>query len=311
MRIAWGPMTGQAERSVETLLRTQIIDPDCAWSLGSYGAVAAFRRNPDEPAHPLDDGRIGLATDRGAIALTVSPALRPFAYETGFTGGWSQAVALCLPAAGCAKGRRVVLTELGPDAAAARPQDRDGILFDLGLGLEAIDACVRVTDQALIARLRAVTDRPLFEAGNPVVHALKVSSPHRVFVARPGRIEIYTAIPAPDGVVDPGPHSHILPKLLRLRRTHAATAPIPRGWVPVAALHPAHPGKDASGLSIPFDAARHAAFERLLDAWGDPGLVAVRRAVLAGEVLDPVVADGRFARSAIRAAQAQRAAMDA
>ena len=304
-------MIGQAERSVETLLRTQIRDPDCTWSLGSYGAVAAFRRSLDEPARALDDGRIGLATDRGAIALTVYAALRPFAYETGFTGGWSQAVALCLPAAACAMGRRAVLTELGPDAAAVRPQDRDGILFDLGLGLEAIDACVRVTDPALIARLRAVTGRPLFEAGNAAVHALQVSSPHRVFVARPGRIEVYTAIPASDGVVDPGPHSHILPKLIRLRRTHAATAPIPQGWVPVAALHPAHPGKDASGLSISFDAARHAAFERLLDAWGDPGLVAVRRAVLSGEVPDPALADGRFARSAIRAARAQRMAMDA
>ncbi|WP_267428112.1 hypothetical protein [Methylobacterium sp. GC_Met_2] len=304
-------MTGQAERSVETLLRTQIIDPDCTWSLGSYGAVAAFRRNPDEPARRLDDGRIGLMTDRGAIAFAVSPALRPFAYETGFTGGWSQAVALCLPAAACAMGRRAVLTELGADAAAARPEDRDGILFDLGLGLDAVDACVRVTDPALIACLRAVSGRPLFDAGNPVVHALKVSGPHRVFVARPGRIEVYTAIPAPDGVGEPGPHCHILPQLLRLRRTHAATAPIPHGWVPVAALHPAHPVKDACGLSIPFDAARHAAFERLLDAWGDPGLVALRRAVLSGGVPDPVLADGRFARSAIRAARAQRAAMDA
>ena len=311
MRNAWDPMKGQAERSVETLLRTQIIDPNCAWSLGSYGAVAVFGRNPDEPACPLDDGRIALTTDRGAIALAVSSALRPFAYETGFTGGWSQTVALCLPAAACAMGRRAVLTELGPDAAAVRPEDRDGILFDLGLGLEAVDACVRVTDPALTARLRAMTGRPLFEAGNPAVLALKVSSPHRVFVARLGRIEIYTAIPAPDGIGDPGPHSHILPKLLRMRRTHAATAPIPHGWVSVAALHPAHPGKDASGLSIPFDAGRHAAFERLLDAWGDPGLVALRRAVLSGEVPDPVLADGRFARLAIRAARAQRAAMDA
>ncbi|MEL6059879.1 MULTISPECIES: DUF6925 family protein [unclassified Methylobacterium] len=302
-------MTGQTERSVEALLRAQVADPNCAWSLGSYGAVAAFRRDPDEPARPQDDGRIGLATDRGALALLALPALRPVAYETGFTGSWSQAVALCLPVAACAMGRRAVLTELGPDAAAARPQDRDGILFDLGLGLDAVDACVRVAAPDLIGRLRAACGRPLFEPGNPVVAALTASSPHRVFIARIGRIEVYTAIPAPGSIAEPGPHSHILPKLLRLRRTHAATAPIPQGWVPVAALHPAHPGKDAAGRAIPFDAARHAAFGRLLAAWGDPVLAALRRAVLSDEEPDPVLADGRYARSAIRAARVQRAAM--
>lgn len=292
------------------MLRAQVADPDCAWSLGSYGAVAAFRRDADEPARSLDDGRIGLATDRGALALVALPDLRLVAYETGFSDGWSQAVALCLPAAACAMGRRAVLTELGSDAEAVRPEDRDGVLFDLGLGLEAVDACVRVTDPDLIARLRVWRGRPILEPGNPVVAALLAASPQRVFIARPGRIEVYMTIPAPGGIADHGPHSHILPKLLRLRRTHAATAPIPQGFVPVAALHPAHPGKDATGRPIPFDAARHTAFGRLLDAWGDPVLVALRRAILSGQEPDPVPADGRFARSAIRAARAQRAALE-
>ncbi|MCJ2134741.1 hypothetical protein MKK69_11840 [Methylobacterium sp. J-026] len=302
-------MRGRSGQSLPTLLRSQLADPDCTWSLGSYGAIAVFRRDPGEPAWPLDDGRLGCATDRGAVALAPPPDLRPVAYETGFAGGWSQAVALCLPAAACAMGQRAVLTELGPDAAAVRPQDRDGILFDLGLGLAAADACVRVTDPALIDRLRAGAGRPIFRPDNPVFAALAASSPHRVFLARAGRIEVYTAIPPPGGIGDPGPHSHILPKLLRLRRTHAATAPIPKGWVPIGALQPAHPAKDGTGRSIPFDAARHRAFGGLLADWGDPGLTALRTAVLSGETPDPAAANGRFARSAIRAASAQRAAM--
>lgn len=302
-------MSGQAERAVAALLCAQIADPDCAWSLGSFGAVAIFRRDPGEAARSLDDGRIGLVTDQGALALTAPPDLRPVAYETGFTGGWSQAIALCLPVGACTMGQRVVLTELGPDAAAVRPQDRDGLLFDLGLGLDAVDACVRVTDPDLIARLRAACGRPLFAPGNPAVRALIAAGPHRVFIARPGRIEIDTPIPAPGAPGDPGPRSHLDPKLLRLRRTHPATAPIPQGWVPFATLHPAHPGKDAAGRPIPFDTARHAAFGRLLDAWGDPVLVRLRRAILSGETPDPTAAEGRFARLAIRAAQAQRVAM--
>jgi len=309
--IPWGLSMRRAERSAEAFLRAQITDPHCAWSLGSYGAVAFFRRDADESVRRLDAGRIGLATDRGALALTVPPDLRPVAYETGFTGGWSQAVALCLPETACAMGRRAVLTELGADPAAIRPQDRCGILFDLGLDLEAVDACVRLTDPDLIRRLRAASGRSLFAPGNPALPALMASSPHRVFVARLGRIEVYTPIPATGQTCDPGPHSHILPKLLRLQRTHAATAPIPAGYVPIAAFHPAHALKDATGRPIPFDAARHAAFGHLLDAWGDPELVALRRTVLAGADPDPGTVNGRFARLAARAARAQRAAIEA
>ncbi|MDP4003141.1 hypothetical protein [Methylobacterium sp. NEAU K] len=295
--------------SVEALLRDHLTDPACTWSLGSYGAVAGFARDPDEPARFLDDRRIGLATARGAIALDSKPDLVPFAYETGFSGGWSQAVALCLPAAACAMGRRTVLTELGPDAAAARPRDRTAILFDLGLGLGAVDACVRVADPILIDRFRAEIGRPVFAPGQPVAAALFERNLHRVFVARLGRIEVYTRIPPAGGATAPGPHTHILPKLLRLGRTHAATAPIPTELVPCAILHPAHPCRAGTGPPASFDRARHAAFGRLLDNWGDPALVALRRAVLAGREPDPDLADGRFARSAIRAARAQVRAM--
>ena len=295
--------------SVELLLRDHLADPACTWSLGAYGAVAAFARDPAESAAFCEGGRIGLATPRGAIALTASPDLVPFAYETGFTGGWSQAVALCLPAQACAMGRRVVLTELGPDEAASRAQDRGAILFDLGLGLRAVDACVRVADPCLVDRLRAACGRPILAPGAAIGALLMEASPHRVFSARFGRVEVYTPIPPAGGASALGPHTHILPQLLRLGRTHAATAPIPSGLVPCAALHPAHPAKDATGRRAGFDAARHAAFGSLLDAWGDPALTALRRTVLAGGEPDPVSANSRFARSAIRAAWAQVVAM--
>lgn len=304
-------MTGGSGHSVSALLLEQLADPGCAWSLGSYGAVAAFCRDPGEAVQTLADGRIGLVTGRGAVALTASPDLRPFAYETGFSDGWSQAIALCLPVDASAMSRRAVLTELGPDVAAARPQDRAATLFDLGLGLDAVDACVRVTEPEAIDRLRAEVGRPILAAGDTLGPALVALSPHRVFVARFGRIEVYTPIPPAGGATPPGPHSHVLPRLLRLRRTHAATAPIPPGFVPCASLHPAHPCRDGSGRAVAFDAGRHRAFGRLLDAWGDPALAALRHAVLAGREPDPRSVTGRAARSALRAARAQRRAMPA
>ena len=289
--------------SVESLLRDHLDDPSCAWSLGSYGAIAEFMRDADEPSVAPEGSRLGWATARGAITLTPGPDLVPVAYETGFAAGWSQAVALCLPTAASAMGRRTVVTELGPDENAARPEDRAALLFDLGLGLAAVDACVRSEDPAAINCLRAGAGRPLLAHGNPIGPTLVAMSPHRVFCARIGRIEVFSPIPGAGEASPEGPHTHVLPMLLRSRRTHAATAPIPAGLVPCAALHPAHPCKDMMGRSLRYDARRHDAFGRVLDAWGDPALVAARRSVLAGRMPEPPA--GRFVRSAIRAAEAQ------
>ncbi len=79
-----------------------------------------------------------------------------------------------------------------------------------------------------------------------------------------------------------GPHARLVPEILRAGRSHAATAPIPPGLVPCGALHPPHPAKDGAGRAIPFVRARHEAFQAILDAWGDPALVAAKRAAEAG-----------------------------
>ena len=38
------------------------------------------------------------------------------------------------------------------------------------------------------------------------------ASPHRVFVSRVGRIEVFQAIPSANGKSPEGPHTHVLPK---------------------------------------------------------------------------------------------------
>ncbi|MER2265070.1 DUF6925 family protein [Methylobacterium oxalidis] len=288
--------------AVAALLAEALADPGTAWSLGSFGAIAEFMRDPGEPVSKLPDGRMGMATARGAIALAPVPELRPVAYETPVASGWTQAVALCLPEASCAMGRRGVVTELGPDRDAARAEDRDSILFDLGLDLLAVDACVRAHDPEAVACLRAGVGRPLFEPGNPVGPRLVALSPHRVFLARIGRVEVYAPIPGPGGTSPEGPHTHVLPKLLRSGRTHAATTPIPAGWVPCAGIHPAHPYKDMMGQRIAFDAGRFEAFQALLDRWGDPELIAIKRG--ATDAVGGTVST-RHAQGARRVADAQ------
>lgn len=263
-------------RAVEALLREALADSGTAWSLGSFGALAEFMRDPDEQFTELTDGRLGAYTSRGAVALSFMPGMRPVAYETAVDSGWNHAVALCLPEDRCAMSRRNTVTELGPDKDAARESDRESILFDLGLDLLGVDACVRSSDPETIETLRAGVGKPIFDHANPIGPRLVAMSPHRVFVARIGRVEVFQPIPPPDGRSPEGPHTHVMPKLLKNGRTHAATTPIPSGFVPVASIHPPHPYKDMMGQRVPFLRERHDAFQALLEAWGDPALRAVK-----------------------------------
>jgi hypothetical protein len=297
-------------------LTIQMADPDTNWSLGTFGAIAEFARAPDEPvALSRDDATLAAVTARGGIRIAPQRGMRPFASESTTRESWNHRIALCLPDDQGAMHRRAVLTEVGPDLDALRQQDREATLFDLGLGAPHVDLCVRVADPLAAAELRTHVGRPLFDPGNPAMGVIFGASPHRVFVSRLGRIEVFQPIPPADGKSPEGPHTHVLPKLLLHRRTHSATEPVPNGWIPCAHLYPAHPAKDSSGRCRPFDHARHDAFQRMLRDFGDPDIYALKQRVLAAVAAgeDPsviAVTDNRFARANVRVALRQLKAAD-
>jgi hypothetical protein len=293
------------------LIAGELADADAQWSLGTFGAIAEFSRAADEPTE-IQHGEmsISVVTPRGGLRLLAHPELRPFAFETVATQGWSQRVAFCLPEKAGAMSQRGVLTEVGPDDEVLRAQDRGAVLFDLGLGALQADCCIRTADRALIGGLRAHAGRSLFEPGNPAMGLILAASPHRVFMTRAGRAEVYQAIPQAGGKAPEGPHTHVLPKLLAHHRTHAATEPIPRGLVSCAHLYPAHPLRDGDGRARPFDAARYGAFQRLLSRYGDAEHVRMKRNVIkavgagAGPQAIAMPSD-RFAQASIRIALRQ------
>jgi hypothetical protein len=293
-------MTAQAD--ITGFLAAQMADAETQWSVGTFGALAEFARDASESA---ELSSLSAVTARGAIRLEPLAQMRLVAFETTTKDSWNHRIALCLPEDGCAMNGRSVLTELGPDTQALRAQERAAVLFDLGLGALQVDCCVRVSDSTVAAQLRAHCGHSVFDAGNPAMGIILAANPHRVFMSRLGRIEVFQPIPPPDGKSPEGPHTHVLPALLRHRRTHAATEPIPAGFVPCAHLYPAHPARDAMGRSQPFDRTRHDAFQAMLRAFGDPRFVTLKQhvtdAVLSGA--DPsavAVTDQRFVRTNIR-----------
>ncbi|MGQ0680871.1 DUF6925 family protein [Bradyrhizobium sp.] len=262
------------------LLRRAIADPDTQWSLGTFGAIAEFSRDEDEPAQLSMAAEIlSVITERGGMALRLDPATRPFASEGLTKADWNQRVALCLPEESCTMNRRGVLTELGTDVRALRARDRNAILFDLGLGALQADLCVRIEDDDVATELRRHVGRPVFEPGNPAMDIILHTNPHRVFIGRLGRIEVYQPIPPASGRSPEGPHTHVLPKLLRSGRTHPATEPIPTGWIPCAHLYPPHPARTGLGATRPFDAAHLQSFQAIMAAFGDPATEAIKQQV--------------------------------
>ncbi|ACL61793.1 DUF6925 family protein [Methylobacterium nodulans] len=282
--------------AVRALIEAALADPATTWTFGAYGAAIAFARAPGEAAEPLC-GRFGLVTARGALAFGDLAGLHPVAYETALGGeAWSHAVELCIDGQACGSGAPDQVTQIGPDAGAVRPRDRAAILFDLGLGLRAARLCLRSHDPGACAILRAACGRSLCD-DEARLAALLALPCDRVVLAGRHRAE------AAAGSGAPGARLQILPKLLRLRRSHAATAPIPPGLMPIAMIQPPHP---LAGTAA-FDRARHAAFQGLLAAWGDPDLVALKRRILAGEDAPPPTT--RAGRAVARIAQAQARAL--
>jgi hypothetical protein len=300
--------------NLQAILRAHLDDRASSWSIGGYGAIAEFHWLPgDNPGEDSGDDREGLqvVTDAGALLLQLREDVVPHAYQSvsRHRDRWLQGITLCLPWRRAGRGAREVLTELGPDRQAIRRRDRDAVLFDMGLALPHVDACVRSDSPDLLRVLRAGCGRSLLEAGNAVMPAIMDASPQRVFLSQLGRLEVYQRIGRAGQPTPLGPHTHVLPRLLAAQRANAEDNDAPAYYRACAYLYPKHPMIDNLGNRKAYDRDAHAQFTALMERWGDASFLAERqratRALRTGmdarHYQAPADAKGRYAlRIAIR-----------
>ncbi|MFC0205508.1 DUF6925 family protein [Novosphingobium soli] len=242
-------------------------DPAHGWSIGSFGAIGEFIRDPDEPVdlvHTSD--RLEACTARGAIRVQRGAALTPIAWDSLSADGesWGHALAFCVP---CKPSGPRVVRDLGIDEQAIRITERSDRLFDLGVGSGVVTMCLRTQDAGLIAAMEATQGQSVFSDGTVMAEVLR-AQPHRVLLSPAGRVEVFQPIPPPDGKSPEGPHTHLLPKLISQDRGHSANVPIPEGWQSALNVHPASPWRTPLGERKPFDAALDRAFAPLLERFG-------------------------------------------
>ncbi len=233
----------QGAEAAVRVVHAHLLNPDSGWSIGTFGALAEFSRDADEPAEiARTDAGGRVATARGALRIGLRNGVHVVAYEApdGHGEGSTRGVAFCRPEAEGCVNRRAALTEIGPDADAIRPEHRESILFDIGLGVPHVDFCLRTNDKALIAEIRRSAGASVLEPGNRAMEAIKEASPHRVCISALGRIEVYQYIPSArrHARTPEGPHTHLLPRLLKAGHTHPADTPIPPGFLPCLTLYP-------------------------------------------------------------------------
>lgn len=263
-------------------LVTKLLDDEHAgWSIGIFGAVGEFMRVGNETvSRCLDLGEQCLVTERGGIRIDLHANPTILAYNTlsgdGYT--WTNSLAFCVPVRRSPWQQRV--RAIGFDSAALRGEDRDAVLFDLGIGIGRVRFCLRTRDHRLINTLRALEGKPARGAlaGEVMAEVLR-AQPHRVLVSPAGRIEVFSRIPGPGDVSPEGPHTHLLPDLIRKGRTHDSNMPIPQGYQPVMMLHPGPVRHDPGSGRAVVDPDRDADFDDLLERYGLPEETRIRSAV--------------------------------
>jgi hypothetical protein len=255
------------------ILCDHLADSASSFAIGVPAAVGEFMRRPDESFEVAADG-LTVVTPRGGIRVAPRDDLRPVACEqpSRRPGRWLQSLAFCLPDAAAGMAGRRVLSALGPDAAALSEPNRAAELFDLGVGAPHVAFCVRTPDPALADRLHAHCGRALAEWPGDLLAALAAADPHRVVLSALGRIEV--TAPIPRARTPLGPHTHLFPD--KLGAAEDPDLAPPAGWLCCLRLYPPHPQMDLAGDPIPFDRARHAAFQALLAHWGEPAYLAAK-----------------------------------
>lgn len=295
-------MRPQSADAVWDAVADHLGNPGTSWSIGVQGALAEFLHT-DAPTRRLDEWTV--VSDLGAIRVTPVPDATLRAYEEPSAHGesWSHGVAICYPTALAAGAPNRCITELGPDTDAIRAEHQRGVLFDLGLGSTACRFCIRLALDGEIAAMRGLLGRSALDA--QVIEALLSWQPHRVVVSICGRIEVYQPIGSektPDG-----PHTHLIPRLLRPHAVTSANVPLPQGYTAGLLMYPESPIADRFGRRKPFSELHHARFQKLLAEHGDPAYLRAKREAEHGS--EPAE-DSRLARLAGRIARRQALARE-
>ena len=242
-------------------------DGTYGFSIGSSGALAEFPASSNMRVSSAKHGFTAQVPE-GSLAIKSRPDLRWLALETpsAKTAQWNCELIAHVDKFPPCSSRRNRLTEIGRDQDSLQTKDDREVLFDLGLGLDNADFCIRTSDPALKKILRKYSGTEIVRQKHQVIDLLIEASPTRVVCNELGRIEVYQRINRRK--TPRGPHTHLLPTLLSIKRENYRY--LPSGRIPVFVVHPHTPFSSDQNGSLILDSDLYKKFEKILKRFGWP-----------------------------------------
>ncbi|MBJ2151513.1 hypothetical protein [Paracoccus sp. IB05] len=233
------------------------------WSIGTLAGFMGF----DLTGIPQKiGGALVLEGETGRARLAPGAKLLAFETLSSEPRGWNHGIALCQAGGPPPRPRDRRLTVVADDAALVTA-DQGAPALDLGLGHAGLRCLFRP----------AATTR---------AQALLLAGQHwndcrEALAALPGDWIAETPFLRAERVADGACPIHAIPSAGSRGLTHAATTPVPEGWLPFAHIFPPHPARVRPGQLRPFDPDLHAAFQTILARHGRPDLTALKAATRA------------------------------
>ena len=255
--------------NVHTLLCSYLSGSENSCSIGGIGALAEFHATSATELQSHDN-YFSANSELGCISIKSQSDLEVLAYETlgKHEDTWRWGLVFSIPKESCSLPNYTVLREIGRDCNANNPAHRNDLLFDIGTGIPHVQFCIRTNENELISVLQRHEGTAIATSGNPVLDIVAKASPHRVVQSQTARIEVYQKI---DPYKTPmGPHTHLLPKLLRGKRSYASNVPLPLTQAPQLTIYPENPLFDRYGHSRKFNKAAYDSFLPSLIAYSVP-----------------------------------------
>jgi predicted Fe-S protein YdhL (DUF1289 family) len=215
---------------------SETLRPGGTWITGVLGAVAEFCLGEDEACDiEIEANLVRAVSPRGAISFELGENLRALSF--GSQAG-QEIIVLALPRREAKVFPGQGLICLGPDRDAIRDRDQHEILYDFGLGRRAIGFGIRTACTDLMALLDHSKGLDWRQFLPSIGADIQNASPTRVVRNAVGRIEVFTAIPPPDGKSPEGPHTHFLPAYLIEGGDLPSKVDMPKGYVACATYYP-------------------------------------------------------------------------
>jgi predicted Fe-S protein YdhL (DUF1289 family) len=215
---------------------SETLRPGGTWTTGVLGAVAEFCLGEDEVCEIETEANLVRAlSPRGAISFHIGENLRALSF--GSMSG-QEIIVLALPRSDAKFFVGKGLVCLGPDRDAIRKGNRDEILYDFGLGSRAAGFGIRTACPDLMAQLDSANGLDWRQFLPSIGPDIQRASPTRVVRNTIGRIEVFTAIPPPDGKSPAGPHTHFLPAYLIEGSDLPSKIDMPEGYIACVTYYP-------------------------------------------------------------------------